>query len=137
MFSYPAVPEIKHERGKQMDTKKITKACNVKTDADAERTYKIAVTFDFDGVSDEDILTYATSYLMIGRAQAKFRNMSDTALEQCEKNGFIVKVAESGRAPADPARATKKAFGKIEDRKARVKLLEDLQAELDAEVLEE
>lgn len=118
-----------------MDTKKITKACSVKTEAESDREFKIAVTFDFEGVADEDILSYATSHLMIGRAQSKFRSMSDAALEQLEKHGFVVKVAESGRLPADPTRATKKAFSKIEDRKARLALLKELQASLDEDYL--
>jgi lysyl-tRNA synthetase class II len=118
-----------------METKKVTKACSVKTDAESEREFKINVTFDFKGVNDEDILNYATSHLMIGRAQSKFRNMSDEALEQLEKHGFTVKVAEGGRLPADPGRAVKKSFAKIEDRKAKLELLEQLQAELDEEYL--
>lgn len=120
-----------------METKKMTKACNVKTDADAERVFKIDVTFDFEGVADEDILSYATSHLMIGRAQAKFRTMTESELETLEKNGFSVKVSESGRLPADPTRAAKKAFSKVADRSTKVKLIEELQAELDREVLEE
>jgi len=118
-----------------MDTKKMTKSCKVKTDADAEREFSISVTFDFEGVEDNDILSYATSHLMIGRAQSKFRTMTESELETLEKHGFIVKVAESGRLPADPTRATKKAFSKIEDRKAKLALLEELQASLDEDYL--
>lgn len=115
-----------------METK-ITKTCGVKTDAEAEREYKINVTFDFEGVEETDILNYAVSHLMIGRAQAKFRAMTESQLEALEEHGFIVKVAESGRAPADPSRATRKAFSKIADREAKRRLLAELEAELEAE----
>ena len=113
-----------------MGTKKTTKACNVKTDAESTREFKIEVTFDFEGVTDEDILAYATSHLMIGRAQAKFRTMTESELEKLETYGYLVKVAESGRLPADPTKATKKAFEKIEDKAAKLALIKELQESL-------
>jgi hypothetical protein len=113
------------------EAKKITKACKVKTDADAEKQFSIDVTFDFTGVSEEDVYQYATSYLVINRAQSKFRSMTESVLATLEKEGYVVKVAESGRAPADPARAIKKAFDKITTKEAKLAAIAELQASLE------
>ena len=113
------------------DARKITKACKVKTDADAEKQFSIDVTFDFEGVPEEDVYQYATSYLVINRAQSKFRAMSESVLATLAKEGYVVKVAESGRAPADPARAIKKAFDKITTKEAKLAAIAELQASLE------
>ena len=113
------------------ESKQIVKACKVKTDADAEKQFSIDVTFDFEGVPVEDVYQYAVSYLVINRAQSKFRAMDENLLAELETKGYVVKVAESGRAPADPTRAAKKAFGKITDKKTKLELIAELQASLE------
>ena len=113
------------------ESKQIVKACKVKTDADAEKQFSIDVTFDFAGVPEEDVYQYAVSYLVINRAQSKFRGMDEKLLAELETKGYVVKVAESGRTPADPMLATKKAFGKITDKKTKLELIAELQASLE------
>jgi len=115
----------------KQEAKKITKACKVKTDADAEKQFSIDVTFDFTDVPEDDVYQYAVSYLVINRAQSKFRAMSETALATLEKEGYKIKVVESGRAPADPARAIKKAFDKITTKDAKLAAIAELQASLE------
>jgi len=117
----------------KQEARKITKACKVKTDADAEKQFSIDVTFDFTDVPEDDVYQYAVSYLVINRAQSKFRAMSETALATLEKEGYKIKVVESGRAPADPARAIKKAFDKITTKDAKLAAIAELQASLDKE----
>ena len=114
----------------EQDARKITKACKVKTDADSERQFSIDITFDYTGVSEDDVYQYATSYLVINRAQSKFRGMSEAMLETLENEGFVVKVAESGRAPADPLAATKKAFAKLGTKEAKLAAIAELEASL-------
>jgi hypothetical protein len=113
--------------------KRIVKLCSTKQDKDSEREYKISVTFDFTGVPTDDVYQYATSYLVINRAQSKFRGMSSSMLEALEKNGYLVKVAEGGRAPADPMTALRRDLGKIESKEDKLKLLEELQAEIEGQ----
>ena len=113
------------------DARKITKACKVKTDADAEKQFSIDVTFDFEGVPEDDVYQYAVSYLVINRAQSKFRGMDEKLLTELETEGYVVKVAESGRVPADPARAIKKAFDKITTKEAKLAAIAELQASLE------
>ena len=112
------------------DARRITKACKVKTDAESERQFSIDVTFDYEGVSEDDVYQYATSYLVINRAQSKFRGMSETMLEALETEGFMVKVAESGRAPADPIAKVKKDFEKLTTREAKLQAIKELEASL-------
>jgi len=112
------------------NARKITKACKVKTDAESERQFSIDVTFDYEGVSEDDVYQYATSYLVINRAQSKFRGMDEKLLAELETNGFTVKVAESGRAPKDPLMATKKAFGKLPTKEAKLAAIRELEASL-------
>ena len=114
----------------EKNERKITKACKVKTDADSERQFSIDVTFDFKGVPEEDVYQYAVSYLVINRAQSKFRVMDEKLLAELETKGFTVKVAESGRAPADPMLATKKAFGKLPTKEAKLQAIKELEASL-------
>ena len=113
------------------ESKQIVKACKVKTDADAEKQFSIDVTFDFEGVLVEDVYQYAVSYLVINRAQSKFRAMDENLLAELETKGYVVKVAESGRAPADPMRATKKAFSKLPTKEAKLQAIAELEASLE------
>jgi len=92
---------------------------------------KIDVTIDYSDVSEEVILDWATSHVIIN-VQRVLRGKSTTELNQLAKDGYEVKASAAGRTTVDPVTAYKAKFSGMtkEEKLAQIAELEAI-AELE------
>lgn len=109
-----------------MSSKEVRRSCSVKRDKDDERSFKIDITFDFEGTEEDQVIEWAVSHLVIN-AQRVLRTKSEDELVTLEKAGYNVKASEAGRGSRrDPLGAYKRKFAGLskDDKLAQLAELE-------------
>ena len=89
---------------------------------------KVDVTIDYDGISEETMLDWATSHVIIN-VQRVLRNKPTNELNQLAKDGYEVKASMAGRGTVDSAKAYKSKFADMTHDEQLAELAE-LEAEL-------
>jgi len=88
---------------------------------------KVDVTIDYEGISEETMLDWATSHVIIN-VQRVLRGKTTNELNELAKSGYETKASVAGRSTTDPKAAYKSRFiGMTEDeRNAELAELEEL-----------